>query len=160
MGSYQSTSLPSLSPLPSSSSPSSSPLSSSFLNLLPYRWFTYVHPRFRTPFHATIFSGVCAAIATLLMDINMLSDMASIGMRGKRERRRRGEGKGGKRGEGKGGGKEREIGDRKREEGEDERGIHLMYFFFVVLFFHLLILLNRNAACIHHCGRVHHYTQV
>ncbi|EGG24082.1 putative cationic amino acid transporter [Cavenderia fasciculata] len=46
--------------------------------LLP-KWMSHIHPRFKTPFYSTIFTGVCAAIIALFVDINILADMVSIG---------------------------------------------------------------------------------
>ncbi|EFA86595.1 putative cationic amino acid transporter [Heterostelium album PN500] len=46
--------------------------------LLP-KWFSYIHPRFKTPFYSTIFTGVCAAVIALFVEIDVLADMVSIG---------------------------------------------------------------------------------
>jgi len=46
--------------------------------LLP-RWFTKVHPRFRTPYITTILTGICVAIAGGLFPIGILGQLVSIG---------------------------------------------------------------------------------
>ncbi len=44
------------------------------------RWFRTIHPRFHTPINATIVTGAIASVITFIFDINLLSDMASIGI--------------------------------------------------------------------------------
>ncbi|KAM9985567.1 hypothetical protein ACTFIZ_009083 [Dictyostelium cf. discoideum] len=46
--------------------------------LLP-KWFGKIHPRFKTPFNATMFTGVCCATIALFVNIDILADMVSIG---------------------------------------------------------------------------------
>ncbi|KAK5583951.1 hypothetical protein RB653_005557 [Dictyostelium firmibasis] len=46
--------------------------------LLP-KWFGKIHPRFKTPFNATMFTGVCCATISLFVNIDVLADMVSIG---------------------------------------------------------------------------------
>eukprot|EP01133_Synstelium_polycarpum_P011960 gene11960-13940_t len=42
-------------------------------------WFSYIHPRFKTPFYSTLFTGACAALIALFVEIQILADMVSIG---------------------------------------------------------------------------------
>ena len=44
-----------------------------------FPFFGYIHPRFGTPFYGTWITGISAAILALLVDINILADMVSIG---------------------------------------------------------------------------------
>ncbi|GAM25505.1 hypothetical protein SAMD00019534_086800 [Acytostelium subglobosum LB1] len=46
--------------------------------LLP-KIFSYIHPRFKTPFFSTWLTGICASIIALFFDIKVLADMVSIG---------------------------------------------------------------------------------
>jgi len=41
--------------------------------------FKDVHPKFGTPFYGTWITGVTAGVLTLLIDIEILADMVSIG---------------------------------------------------------------------------------
>jgi len=47
--------------------------------LLPYSFFGTVHPRFRTPYKATILTGVVVALVAALFPIHALAEMVNIG---------------------------------------------------------------------------------
>jgi APA family basic amino acid/polyamine antiporter len=47
--------------------------------LLPESFFGAVHDRFRTPWKATILTGVCVAILGSLLPLNVLADLVNIG---------------------------------------------------------------------------------
>lgn len=44
-----------------------------------FRCLANVHPRFKTPFTATCLTGLIAAIAAMVTDLDSLVDMMSIG---------------------------------------------------------------------------------
>merc|ERR1711915_1124367 len=44
-----------------------------------FRWLGKIHPRFQTPFWATIISGFITGILAMLLDLKSLVDMMSIG---------------------------------------------------------------------------------
>ncbi|KAF2078023.1 hypothetical protein CYY_000661 [Polysphondylium violaceum] len=46
--------------------------------LLP-KWFSYIHPKYQTPFYATLFTGACCAVIGMFVEISILADMVSIG---------------------------------------------------------------------------------
>eukprot|EP01133_Synstelium_polycarpum_P012919 gene12919-15174_t len=46
--------------------------------LLP-SWFSEIHPRYKTPYNATLFTGIIAAGIALCIEIGTLADLSSIG---------------------------------------------------------------------------------
>jgi APA family basic amino acid/polyamine antiporter len=47
-------------------------------NLLP-RWFSKVHPTFRTPYRITIITGIASAILTFALPLTTLGELVNIG---------------------------------------------------------------------------------
>ena len=44
-----------------------------------FRFLATIHPRFKTPFTATLFTGIVAAIFSMVTELDALVDMMSIG---------------------------------------------------------------------------------